>query len=108
MRDVDISEPLAGLVRCCETFCLRACCGIDALDPNASQVAEWVEIAGRESARAVIPQLDEIAELARDPEVRVRSFHLNHFTVSSEARTELLELVAELRRGVEEALSETR
>ena len=67
-----IEDPLAALIRSCETFCLAGCCGRNAFDER--DATRWVQESAPSTATAVLVQLDSLlADLAsRDAKGEVR------------------------------------
>jgi len=55
-----LPEPLLSLTRNCEVFCVAGCCGLDAFDVQASQLAPWVRAHGIASAINALNHLEAL------------------------------------------------
>jgi len=53
-----IGDPLAALIRSCETFCVAGCCGRNAFDPGAA--TRWVQESAPSTATEVLVQLESL------------------------------------------------
>ncbi len=55
--DINITEPLWSLLRCCEVHCVAACCGLDAFDFHPVYTQDWLQSAESETLRKIRQQL---------------------------------------------------
>lgn len=100
---VDVSVELQdSLERCFEQFetdCVRACCGIDAIDADVAGVAEWASTLAPQDLAAAAAQLEDLLALVADRSRVVTSTFLNHSTVDDGARSEFLSLLTTINDG---------
>ncbi|WP_369371722.1 DUF6331 family protein [Promicromonospora sp. Populi] len=96
---VEIQDPLQRCFEQFETACVRACCGIDAIDADVAGVAEWAGTLAPRDLAAATAQLDDLLVLVADRSRVVTSNFLNHVTVNDDARSELLDLLTTIRDG---------
>jgi hypothetical protein len=100
---VDVSVELQdSLERCFEQFeteCVRARCGIDAIDSDVAGVAEWASTLAPQDLAAAGAQLEDLLALVADRSLVVTSTFLNHSTVDVGARSEFLSLLTTINAG---------
>jgi len=76
-KEVTIPEPLWSLLRCCEIYCVAACCGLDAFDFSSEHVQNWIAETEAKTLRQVRHQLQEIAQYISDETYTYSSNQLN-------------------------------
>ena len=96
---VKIQDPLRRCFLRFETECVRACCGIDAIDADVAGVAEWASTLAPQDLAAAAAQLEDLLTLVADRSRVVTSIFLNHSTVDDGARSELLSLLTTINDG---------
>ena len=96
---VKIQDPLRRCFLRFETECVRACCGIDAIDADVAGVAEWASTLAPQDLAAAAAQLEDLLALVADRSRVVTSTFLNHSTVDDGARSELLSLLTTINDG---------
>ena len=73
--DLLLPEPLASLIRSCETICLAGCCGVRAYDRTPENILPWVRRNGLDAAKSAATQAARLAK---------RFEHSWHMVLSSE------------------------
>jgi hypothetical protein len=96
---VEIQDPLRRCFERFETECVRACCGIDAIDADVAGVAEWASTLAPQDLAAAAAQLEDLFALVADRSRVVTSTFLNHSTVDDCARSEFLSLLTTINDG---------
>ncbi|MEU4364584.1 DUF6331 family protein [Promicromonospora sp. NPDC023987] len=99
---VEIQDPLRRCFLRFETDCVRACCGIAAIDVDVAGVAgvaEWACTLAPQDLAAAAAQLEDLLTLVADRSRVVTSIFLNHSTVDDGARSELLSLLTIINDG---------
>ncbi len=75
--NVQIPEPLRGVMRACEVHCVAACCGLDAFDISSEPLREW-SIAGKDALLSrALRQVDALMKAASGEDFYC-SEHLNY------------------------------
>lgn len=82
-KEITISEPLWSLLRCCEIYCIAACCGLDAFDFSSENVRNWVVETDPTILNQIRYQLRVIAHSIADGTVIYSSDQLNFWGDSS-------------------------
>jgi Family of unknown function (DUF6331) len=83
--ELQVKEPLLGLIQSCETYCVAYCCGLDAFDRSQEQVAMWIGAHPREETLLALAQLNElIARVKPDSDVLFWNW-FSHGTPAGEA-----------------------
>lgn len=96
---VEIQDPLQRCFEQFETDCVRACCGIDAIDADVAGVTEWAGTLTPQDLAVATAQLEDLLALAADRSRVVTSIFLNHATVTDDARSQLLSLLTIIKDG---------
>lgn len=96
---VEIQDPLQQCFEKFETACVRACCGIDAIEADVAGVTEWAGKLAPQDLAAATAQLDDLLALTADRSRVVTSRFLNHTTVTDSARSEFLGLLTTIKDG---------
>lgn len=76
-KEVTIPEPLWSLLRCCEVYCVAACCGLDAFDFSPAHTQNWVTEMDVRTLNQVRRQLQEMAHSISDKTCTYSSKQLN-------------------------------
>ena len=97
---VEIRSPLSDCIIHCETVCVRACCGIDAISTDPVLIEEWCRQAGTLTVTEARLQLAALRELVEDRSNRVVSMFLNHRVHDEVSRRELQEFLAAIDAGL--------
>jgi hypothetical protein len=79
--ELNLAQPLLGLVEFCETYCVAGCCGINAFEIAEERVCLWIDENGVSIGENALGQLRNImAEIAK-LELDVTSDRINaHWT----------------------------
>jgi len=76
-QEITIPEPLWSLLRCCEVYCVAACCGLDAFDFSPQYVQNWIAQIDAQTLNQVRLQLRELARSIADTTCTYASDQLN-------------------------------
>jgi hypothetical protein len=60
--DLHLPEPLASLIRSCETICQAGCCGVRAYDRTPENILSWVRENGVDAAKSAATQAVKLAK----------------------------------------------
>lgn len=81
MFEFKLSEDLANLIYSCESRCVVACCGLDALDVRAESIASWIPIAGLPCAVSALDQLENLTNTIADQKTEIRASGFDCYVV---------------------------
>jgi hypothetical protein len=97
---VEVPSPLSECVIFCEEYCVRACCGIDAVSTDPALIEAWCRRAGPVAVVEARRQLANLIKAVEDRSQCVTSAFLNHRTHDEAARRELLDFLTALKVGL--------
>jgi catechol 2,3-dioxygenase-like lactoylglutathione lyase family enzyme len=76
-KEITIPEPLWSLLRCCEIYCVAACCGLDAFDFSPENIQIWIAETDVKTLSQVRHQLQEMIRSTSDQTCTYSSNQLN-------------------------------